>query len=64
MTEQEVIDAILAEIPPTKRPSHVSDREFVAVYRSLLRGAKERRDGVLPLKVNWSDVKKKFGIED
>lgn len=64
MTEQEVVDAILAEIPPTKRPAHVSDREFVEIYRSLLPGAKEMRDGVTPLKVTWSDVKKRFGIED
>ena len=45
MTEQEVIDAILAEIPPTKRPAHVSDREFVAIYRSLLKGIKAKREG-------------------
>ena len=64
MTEQEVVEAILAEIPPTKRPAHVSDREFAAIYRSMLRGAKERRAGVPPLKVTWSDVKRKFGIED
>ncbi len=64
MTEQEVVEAILAEIPPTKRPAHVSDREFAAIYRSMLRGAKERREGVPPLKVTWSDVKRKFGIED
>ena len=64
MTEQEVVEAILAEIPPTKRPAHVSDREFAAIYRSMLRGAKARRDGVPPLKVTWSDVKRKFGIED
>lgn len=64
MTEQEVVDAILAEIPPTKRPAHVSDREFAGIYLSILRGAKEKRDGVPPLKVTWSDVKKRFGIED
>ena len=64
MTEQEVVEAILAEIPPTKRPAHVSAREFAAIYRSMLRGAKERREGVPPLKVTWSDVKRKFGIED
>ena len=64
MTEQEVIDAILAQIPPTKRPARVSDREFVEIYRSLLRGAKERQDGVPPLKVSWSDVRRRFGIED
>ena len=64
MTEQEVVDAILAEIPPTKRPAHVSDREFAAIYLSMLRGAKELRDGVPPLKVTWSDVKKRFGIQD
>ena len=64
MTEQEVVEAILAEIPPTKRPAHVSDREFAAIYRSMLRGAKERREGVPPLQVTWSDVKRKFGIED
>ena len=64
MTEQEVVEAILAEIPPTKRPAHVSDREFAAIYRSILRGAKERRECVPPLKVTWSDVKRMFGIED
>ena len=64
MTEQEVVEAILAEIPPTQRPAHISDREFAAIYRSMLRGAKERREGVPPLKVTWSDVKRKFGIED
>ena len=64
MTEQEVVDAILAEIPPTRRPAHVSDREFVEIYRSMLRGLKEKRDGVPPLVVTWRDVKKRFGIED
>ena len=58
------MDAILAEIPPTRRPAHVSDREFAGIYRSMLRGLKEKRDGVPPLKVSWSDVKKRFGIED
>ena len=64
MTEQEVVDAILAEIPPTKRPAHVSDREFAGIYLSILRGATEKRDGVPLLKVTWSDVKKRFGIDD
>lgn len=64
MTEQEVVDAIMAQIPPTKRPAHVSDREFVSIYRSLLRGVKEKQDGVPPLKVTWRDVKERFGIED
>ena len=63
MTEQEVVDAILAEIPPTKRPAHVSDREFVQIYRSILRGAKEKRDGVPPLKVTWREIKSGLGIE-
>ena len=64
MTEQEVIDAILAQIPPTKRPAHVSDREFVETYRSMLRGIKAKRDGDPGLLVRWSDVKAKFGLKD
>ncbi len=64
MTEQEVIDAILAQIPPVKRPAHVSDREFVETYRSLLRGIKAKREGGPMSVVKWSDVKAKFGIKD
>lgn len=64
MTEQEVIDAILSEIPPTKRPAHVSDREFVAIYRSMLKGIKAKREGDPGLLVRWSDVKERFGLKD
>lgn len=58
------MDAILAEIPPTQRPAYVSDREFVEIYRSLLRGVKEQRDGVPPLIVTWREIKDRLGIED
>ena len=61
MTEQEVVDAILAEIPPTQRPAYVSDREFVEIYRSLLRGVKEKRDGVPPLIVTWREINDRLG---
>ena len=64
MTEQEVIDAVLAQIPPTKRPAHVSDREFVEIYLSLRRGVKAKREGGPALVLRWSDVKAKLGIEE
>ena len=64
MTEQEVIDAILAEIPPTKRPAHVSDREFVAVYLSLRRSIEAVKRGEQGTIVGWADLKRKLTGED
>ena len=64
MTEQEVIDASLAQIPPAKRPAHVSDQGFVETYRSMLKGIGAKREGNPGLLVTWSDVKAKFGTQD
>ena len=64
MTEQEVIDAILAQIPPTKRPAHVSDREFVETYLSLRRSIDAVKRGEKGTIVRWSDLEKKLTEQD
>ena len=64
MTEQEVIDAILAQIPPTKRPAHVSDREFVETYLSLMRSIEAEKRGEKGTIVGWADLKKKLTGEN
>ena len=60
MTQHEVFSAILAQIPPTKRPAHIDDREFVEIYLSLRRGVKAKREGGPMLSVTWNDLKAKY----
>ena len=60
MTQHEVISAILEQIPPMKRPAHVSDREFVETYLSLQRSIEAVKRGEKGTIVGWADLKRKL----
>ena len=60
MTQQEVISAMMEKIPPVKRPAHISDREFVEIYLSLLRSIEAEKRGEPGTKVSWPELRSKL----
>ena len=60
MTQHEVFSAILAQIPPTKRPAYITDREVVEMFLSLRRGVKAKREGGPMLSVTLKDLEAKY----
>ena len=60
MTQQEVTNAMLAEIPQVKRPAHVSDREFAETYWSLLRSIEAEKNSETGTVVSLAELQRKL----
>ncbi len=63
MTQHEVASAILAQIPPVKRPAHISDRELAETYLELLRGIEAEKAGESSITLTWDELNRDMGIE-
>lgn len=63
MMQHEVLNDVLAQIPPVKRPARVSDQELAETYLSVRKSIAARNRGEKGTIRGWKDLKKKLAGE-